>query len=75
MEFTGDLSVRATVAEGIEDLGQAAEVSNAGVDQGFLFRCPELPDVLVTLLPTLETVLPTLLPTAPLEPSLAVDSP
>jgi diguanylate cyclase (GGDEF)-like protein len=62
-----------TVAEGIEDLGQAAEVSNAGVDlgQGFLFRRPEEPDVLAALLPTVEPVLPVL----PLEPSLAVDSP
>jgi EAL domain-containing protein (putative c-di-GMP-specific phosphodiesterase class I) len=62
----------ATVAEGIEDLGQAADASNAGVDvgQGFLFRRPELPDVLATLLPTAETVLPIL----PLQPSLAVDS-
>jgi diguanylate cyclase (GGDEF)-like protein len=37
-----------TVAEGIEDLGQAAEASNAGVDfgQGYLFSRPELPAAL-----------------------------
>jgi diguanylate cyclase (GGDEF)-like protein len=44
-----------TVAEGIEDLGQAAEASNAGVDlgQGYLFRRPESPQVLAALLPPL----------------------
>jgi diguanylate cyclase (GGDEF)-like protein len=42
-----------TVAEGVEDLGQAAEASNAGVDlgQGYLFRRPELPHVVAPLLP------------------------
>jgi diguanylate cyclase (GGDEF)-like protein len=42
-----------TVAEGIEDLGQAAEASNAGVDvgQGYLFSRPERPDALVVRLP------------------------
>lgn len=42
-----------TVAEGIEDLGQAAEASNAGVDfgQGYLFSRPESPDDLVVRLP------------------------
>lgn len=42
-----------TVAEGIEDLGQAAEASNAGVDygQGYLFSRPEAPDALERRLP------------------------
>jgi EAL domain-containing protein (putative c-di-GMP-specific phosphodiesterase class I) len=42
-----------TVAGGVEDLGQAAEASNAGVDlgQGYLFRRPELPHVVAQLLP------------------------
>jgi len=43
-----------TVVEGIEDLSQAAEASNAGVDlgQGYLFRRPEPPQVIAALLPS-----------------------
>jgi diguanylate cyclase (GGDEF)-like protein len=47
-----------TVAEGIEDLGQAAEASNAGVDfgQGYLFSRPESADALAVRLPSLPAV-------------------
>jgi diguanylate cyclase (GGDEF)-like protein len=49
-----------TVAEGIEDLGQAAEASNAGVDfgQGYLFSRPESPDSLVVRLPSMPALPP-----------------
>jgi diguanylate cyclase (GGDEF)-like protein len=45
-----------TVAEGIEDLGQAAEASNAGVDlgQGYLFSRPVDADALELRLPPTE---------------------
>ena len=44
-----------TVAEGIEDLGQAAEASNAGIDigQGYLFSRPLTVDDLALRLPPL----------------------
>lgn len=45
-----------TVAEGIEDLGQAAEASNAGVDfgQGYPFSRPEGAAAMALRLPVVE---------------------
>lgn len=55
-----------TVAEGIEDLAQAAEASNAGVDfgQGYLFSRPEPADEIERRLPLLGAAAP-----APREPA------